>query len=76
MANAVAELGKKIEIPRKMIFPLGLKVYVQAELPEEVVVEPEENLDGYHPSVTLHLKPKNDCKKTEKRKAMEKQPLP
>ena len=62
MVNVVAELGKKIEIPRKMIFPLGLKVYVQAELPEEVIVEPEENLDGYNPTVILHLKPKTIAK--------------
>lgn len=67
MATIVAKLGKKIEIPSRLNFPLGLKVYVQAELPEEVIVEPEENLDGYNPTVVLHLKPKNDCKKLKKK---------
>jgi hypothetical protein len=68
MVTIVAKLGKKIEIPSRLNFPLGLKVYVQAELPEEVIVEPEENLDGYNPTVVLHLKPKNDCKKLKKEK--------
>ena len=76
MAAVIAEFGKKVLVPSKMKFPLGLKVYVEDELSEEVIVEPEENLDGYRPTVVLHLKPKNDCKKFEKRRKATEKRLP